>query len=261
MQLRPLVLGLLACWVTAPPILAQSQPATTMPDLHWRMIGPFRGGRTRAATGVANQPNVFYMGQADGGVWKSDDYGRTWNAIFESQPTQSIGAIAVAPPDGNIVYVASGEGLRRPDLSVGDGIYKSNDAGKTWQHLGLSDGQQIPALAIDPRDPNRLFAAVLGHPYGPNEERGIFRSIDGGHTWKKVLYKDPSTGGSDVVIDPANANVVYASMWQSTLGPWEDGNDYGGTRGGLFKSTDGGDTWKQLTQGLPANLVQINVAI
>ena len=261
MQLHPLVLGLLACWVTAPPILAQNQPATIMPDLHWRMIGPFRGGRTRAATGVANQPNVFYMGQADGGVWKSDDYGRTWNPIFESQSTQSVGAIAVAPSDGNIVYVASGEGLRRPDLSVGNGIYRSNDAGKTWQHFGLPDSQQIPALAIDPHDPNRLFAAVLGHPYGPNEERGIFRSIDGGHSWKKVLYKDPSTGGSDVVIDPANANVVYASMWQSTLGPWEDGNDYGGTRGGLFKSTDGGDTWKQLTQGLPANLVQINVAI
>src|SRR6202453_2274219 len=235
--------------------------AQTTPDMHWRMIGPFRGGRTRAATGVPGEPNVFYVGQGDGGVWKSTDYGRTWEPTFDGQPSQSIGAIAVAPSNSSILYVGSGEGLQRPDLSVGDGIYRSADSGKSWQHLGLHDGQQIPALAVDPRDPNRLYAAVLGHPYGPNEERGIFRSIDGGHTWKKVLYKDPSTGGSDVVIDPANANVVYASMWQSTLGPWEDGNDYGGTRGGLFKSTDGGDTWKQLTQGLPANLVQINVAI
>ena len=167
-----------------------------MPDLHWRLVGPFRGGRTRAATGVPGEPNVFYVGQVNGGVWKTNDYGRTWKPIFDEQPTQSIGAIAVAPSDSNIVYVASGEGLHRPDLSVGDGIYKSTDAGKTWQHLGLRDGQQIPALVVDPRDPNRLFAAVMGHPYGPNEERGIYRSTDGGATWKKVLYKDANTGGS-----------------------------------------------------------------
>ncbi len=237
---------------------AESQP---MPNLHWRMIGPFRGGRTRAVSGVANQPNVFYMGQVDGGVWKSDDYGRTWNPIFDVQQTQSIGAIAVAPSDSNIVYVASGEGLHRPDLSVGDGIYKSTDAGQTWIHLGLRKGEQIPALAVDPHNPNRLFAAVLGHPYGPNEERGIFRSTDGGVTWTKVLYKGPGIGGSDVAIDPAHPNVVYAGLWESRLGPWEDGNQYSGTHGGLFKSTDGGDTWKQLSNGLPANLVQIQVAI
>jgi photosystem II stability/assembly factor-like uncharacterized protein len=264
MLIRPLVLGLLAAFAVTP-LQAQetsSAPsATLMPDLHWRMIGPFRGGRTRAATGVPGQPNVFYIGQVDGGVWKSDDYGRTWNPIFDDQPSQSIGAIAVAPSDSNTIYVASGEGLRRPDLSVGDGIYKSTDAGKTWQHLGLRDGQQIPALVVDPHDPNRLFAAVLGHPYGPNEERGIFRSTDGGATWKKVLYKDPNTGGSDVVLDPSNPSIVYASLWESRLGPWEDGNSYGGTHGGLFKSTDGGDTWRPLTRGLPDKVVQINVAI
>ena len=231
------------------------------PDLHWRMIGPFRGGRTRAATGVIGQPNVFYVGQGDGGVWKSDDYGRTWKPIFDGQPSQSIGAIAVAASDSNVVYVASGEGLRRPDLSVGDGIYRSTDAGKTWQHLGLRDGQQIPALAVDRHDSSKLFAAVLGHPYGPNEERGIFRSTDGGETWKKVLYIDPNTGGSDVNIDPLNPGIVYASMWESRLGPWEDGNSYDGTHGGLFKSTDGGETWHKLTKGLPDNLVQINLAI
>jgi photosystem II stability/assembly factor-like uncharacterized protein len=251
---------LLAC-CSLMPLYAQEHSSGQMPDMHWRMIGPFRGGRTRAATGVPGEPNVFYVGQVDGGVWKSDDYGRTWNPIFDGQPTQSIGAIAVAPSDSKIVYVASGEGLHRPDLSVGDGIYKSIDSGKTWQHLGLSDSQQIPALAVDPHDPNRLFAAVLGHPYGPNEERGIFRSTDGGATWKKILYKDEKTGGSEVVIDPADPNVVYAAMWESRLGPWEDGNNYEGTNGGLFKSTDGGDTWNPLKNGLPKNLVQIQIAI
>src|ERR1700749_5156565 len=234
---------------------------TPVPDMHWRMIGPFRGGRTRAVAGVPDQPNVFYVGQVDGGVWKSTDYGRTWNPIFDDEDTQSIGAIAVAPSNSNILYVASGEGLHRPDLSVGDGIYRSSDAGKTWTHLGLRDSEQIPAIAIDPTTPDRLFAAVLGHPYGPNDERGIFRSEDGGATWKKVLYKDERTGGSDVVIDPENPQVVYAALWQDTLGPWEDGNSYDGTHGGLFKSTDGGTTWAQLTNGIPSNLVQINLAI
>jgi photosystem II stability/assembly factor-like uncharacterized protein len=225
------------------------------------MIGPFRGGRTRAAAGVPSQPNVFYVGQVNGGVWKTDDFGRTWNPIFDDQPTQSIGAIAVAPSDPNIVYVSSGEGLHRPDLSIGNGIYKSTDAGKTWTHLGLVDGQQIPALAIDPRDPNKVFAAVLGHPYGPSEERGIYRSTDGGQTWQRVISKDENTGGSDVEIDPSNPDVVYASMWEAREGPWEDGNEFNGTGGGLFKSTDGGSTWHPLTNGLPKDLAQIYVAI
>ncbi|MGB8541141.1 MAG: hypothetical protein WCD49_05835 [Candidatus Acidiferrales bacterium] len=240
---------------------AQQYPVSTYQEMRWRMIGPFRGGRTRAATGVPSQPNVFYVGQGDGGVWKSDDYGRTWTPIFEDQPSQSIGAIAVAPSDPNIVYAASGEGLARPDLSVGDGIYKSTDAGKTWTRLGLRDGQQIPAIAVDPRDPNHVFAAVLGHPYGPNEERGIFVSTDGGQTWKKSLYKDQDTGGSDVQIDPTNPDVLYASLWKIRQGPWEDGNDYNKTGGGLFKSTDGGNTWRSLTNGLPKDLVQIYVAV
>ena len=225
------------------------------------MIGPFRGGRTRAATGVPSQPNVFYMGQVNGGVWKSDDYGRTWTPIFDHESTQSIGAIAVAPSNPNIVYVASGEGLHRPDLSVGNGIYKSTDAGKTWTHLGLNDGFQIPALAVDPREPNRIFAAVLGHPYGPNEERGLFRSTDGGQTWQKAIYKDENTGASDVEIDPSNPDVIYASMWEAREGPWEDGNLVNGTGGGLFKSTDGGDTWRPLANGLPKDLSQLNIAI
>jgi photosystem II stability/assembly factor-like uncharacterized protein len=240
---------------------AQQVPENAYQDLHWRMIGPLRGGRTRAAIGVPSQPNVFYMGQVNGGVWKSDDYGRTWTPIFDHESTQSIGAIAVAASNPDIIYVASGEGLHRPDLSIGNGIYKSTDAGKTWTHLGLRDGFQIPALAIDPRDPNRVFAAVLGHPYGPNEERGLFRSTDGGQTWQKVISKDENTGASAVEIDPSNPDTIYASMWEAREGPWEDGNLFNGTGGGLFKSTDGGSTWHPLTSGLPKDLSQINVAI
>lgn len=237
-------------------------PENTYQELHWRMVGPFRGGRTRAAAGVPSQPNVFYIGQVNGGVWKSDDYGRTWTPIFDHQSTQSIGAIAVAPSDPNIVYVSSGEGLHRPDLSVGNGIYKSTDAGKTWTHLpGLRDGQQIPALAIDPHDPNKVFAAVLGHPYGPSEERGLYLSTDGGQNWKRVISKDENTGASDVEIDPTNPNVVYASMWEVREGPWEDNNEFNGSGGGLFKSNDGGSTWHPLTNGLPKDLSQIYVAI
>jgi photosystem II stability/assembly factor-like uncharacterized protein len=230
-------------------------------DLAWRMIGPFRGGRTRAVTGVPLQPNVFYIGAVDGGVWKTDDAGRTWQAIFDSEPTQSIGAIAVAPSDPAVVYVASGEGLLRPDLSVGDGVYRSSDGGRTWSHRGLADGQQIPELAVDPHNPDRVFAAVLGHPYGPSDMRGIYRSLDGGRTWQRVLYKDNDTGGSCVALDPGNPAVVYAGLWQSRLGPWEDKNEFNGTGGGLFKSTDGGTTWRQLKTGLPADLSQINIAI
>src|SRR5690348_14908337 len=148
--------------------VAQQIPSSMYQQMHWRMIGPFRGGRTRAATGVPGQPNVFYIGVGDGGVWKSDDYGRTWQPIFDGQPTQSIGAIAVPASDPNIIYVGSGEGLHRPDLSVGDGVYKSTDGGRTWTNVGLRASQQIPALAVDPHDPNRVFAAVLGHPYGPS---------------------------------------------------------------------------------------------
>jgi photosystem II stability/assembly factor-like uncharacterized protein len=244
-----------------PATRAQQYSQSMYHEMRWRMIGPFRGGRTRAACGVPSQPNVFYIGQVDGGVWKSEDYGRTWQPIFDKEPTQSIGAIAVAPSDPKTIYVASGEGLQRPDLSVGDGIYKSTDAGKTWAHLGLRGGQQIPALAIDPHNPERVFAAVLGRPFGPNVERGIFRSTDGGKTWKKVLYINENTGGDDVAIDPANPNMVYATLWEARQGAWEDHNSYGGTDGGIFKSTDGGNTWHKLTNGLPKGLMQAYVAI
>lgn len=220
-------------------------------NLQYRLIGPFRGGRTVGAAGIPDQPNVFYVGVNNGGVWKTTDAGRTWNPVFDSESTGSIGSIALAPSDPNIIYVGSGEGLRRPDLSTGNGIYKSTDAGKTWRHLGLRDGQQIASIIVDPHDPNRLFVAVLGHPYGPNVERGIYRSTDGGEKWTKVLYRDENTGGIDLAFDPGNPQIVYASLWASRRPPWTVGNPYDGDGSGLFKSTDGGNTWHQLTRGLP----------
>jgi len=219
-------------------------------ELRWRNIGPFRGGRTKAVDGIPSQPNVFYVGAVNGGVWKTTDYGRTWAPIFDDQPTGSIGAIAIAPSDPNIIYVGSGEGMQRPDLSTGDGVYKSTDAGKTWVNLGLKGGQQIPQIIVDPNNPNRLFVAVLGHPYGPNSERGLFRSLDGGRTFAKVLYKDENTGAVDVTFDPTDANVLYAVLWESRQGPWENGV-WNGPGSGLFKSIDGGNSWRPLTQGLP----------
>jgi photosystem II stability/assembly factor-like uncharacterized protein len=228
--------------------------------LRWRNIGPYRGGRTRAICGVPSEPNVFYMAPVNGGVFKSIDYGRTWQPIFDDQPTASIGAIAVAPSNPNVIYVGSGEGLHRPDLSVGDGVYKSTDAGKTWTHLGLRDGQQIPQLAVDAKNADRVFVAVAGHPYGPNEERGVYRSIDGGKTFEKVLYRDENIGASDVQIDPSNPAIVYAALWESREGPWENGV-FNGSGGGIFKSVDGAKTWRQLTKGLPDNIEQANLAI
>ncbi|HYK91563.1 MAG TPA: glycoside hydrolase [Acidobacteriota bacterium] len=219
--------------------------------MRWRMIGPYRGGRTVGAAGVPGRPNVFYIGVNNGGVWKTDDYGRVWTPIFDKQPTQSIGALAVAPSDPNTIYVGSGEGLQRPDLSVGDGIYKSVDGGLSWQHLGLRDGRQIGAIIVDPRNPGRLFVAVLGHPYGPNEERGVYRSTDGGLSFQRVLYKDENTGAIDLAFDPSNAQTVYAVLWAARQGPWEYNNAYQGPNSGLFKSVDGGTTWRQLSGGLP----------
>jgi len=249
-RLLSVATALLSLVGLAAPANSQGSDPSLFQEMRWRMIGPFRASRTKAGTGVPSQPNVFYIGAVNGGVWKTTDYGRTWDPIFDEQGTGSVGAIAVAPSDPNTVYVGSGEGLQRPDLSVGDGIYKSTDAGKTWTHLGLRDGQQIPQIIIDPRDPNRLFVAVLGHPYGPNAERGIFRSTDGGRTFDKVLYKDENTGGIDVAFDPQNAQTIYAVLWEARQAPWENGA-FSGPGSGLFKSTDGGATWRQVGQGLP----------
>ena len=256
-----LILALTLGGAAAADVNPEAPLAAASQALHWRLVGPFRGGRTRAVTGVPGQPETFLIGAVNGGVWKTTDYGRTWNPIFDAAPTQSIGAIAVAPSDPRIIYVASGEGLHRPDLSVGNGIYRSADSGLTWTHLALDDAQQIPDLAVDPADPNRLYAAVLGHPYGPNKQRGIFRSKDGGKNWTQLLYVDDDTGGSCVKIDPHDPNVLYAGLWNVRSGPWEDKNTYNGTAGGLYKSSDGGDHWRRLSKGLPENLSQIDVAV
>src|SRR5262249_40993602 len=170
--------------------------------------------------------------------------------IFDGEATGSIGALAVAPSDPNILYVGSGEGLHRPDLSVGDGVYRSADGGKTWAHRGLSDAQQIGAILVDPKDPNRVFVAALGHPYGPNAERGVFRSPDGGAHWEKVLYKDENTGAIALAFDPSDPRTIFADLWSHREGPWENG-EWRGPGSGLYKSTDGGATWRRLEKGLP----------
>ncbi|MFI5151188.1 MAG: WD40/YVTN/BNR-like repeat-containing protein [Bacteroidia bacterium] len=231
---------------------AQPYDPQLLQSMKWRMIGPFRGGRTVGACGIPKQPNVFYTGVNNGGVWKTTDYGRTWHPLFDSQSTGSIGDVVVSPSNPSVIYAGSGEGIQRPDLSVGNGIYKSADGGKTWINTGLNDGLQIGGLSIDPSNENRLFAAVLGHPYGPNTERGIFRTLDGGKTWEKVLYLDENTGAIQVTLDPSNPQTVYADLYAARQAPWENGQ-WEGPGSGLYKSTDGGTTWKKLEKGLPSH--------
>ncbi len=235
-------------------------------EMRWRCIGPFRGGRTVAISGVPHQPNVYYMAAVNGGVWKTNDFGNTWFPIFDDQPSGSVGALAVAASNADILYAGSGEGLQRPDLAVGDGIYKSSDAGRTWTHLGLRDAEQITAIVVDPKNPDRVFVAAEGHPYGPNTERGVFRSMDGGNNFEKVLYKDENTGAADLVMDPADPQVLYAALWAARVAPWEvrDGGSFVIPGSGLYKSTDGGTTWKPLTKVLPTGedgLARIGIAI
>ncbi|MGH7738162.1 MAG: glycoside hydrolase [Candidatus Tyrphobacter sp.] len=237
--------------------------AAPLPDLHWRFIGPLRGGRTDAVAGVASRPDVFYIGSVNGGIWRTDDAGRTWTPIFDDEDTGSIGALAVAPSDPDVVYAASGEGLQRPDLAVGDGIYTSTNAGRTWTHRGLRDGEQIPAIAVDPKNAQRLFVAVLGHPYGPNVQRGVYRSTDGGAPFTRVLYENENVGAYDVVIDPNDSSVVYATLWAARQPPWEtpEAESFEVPGSGIFKSTDGGTTWTQLHDGLPSRVSRCEVAV
>ena len=219
--------------------------------MRWRMLGPFRGGRVAAASGVNGRPNEFYFGAVNGGVWKTTDGGRVWHPVFDSQPVASIGAIAVAPSAPDIVYVGSGESTLRDSVGFGNGVYKSTDAGKSWTHIGLADTQHIGKIAVDPKNPNVLFVAAIGHLYAPNAERGVFRSTDGGASWKKVLYKNENVGAVEVVIDPSNSRVVYAGLWNTRRPPWFTYAPTNGPGGGIYKSVDGGTTWKALTNGLP----------
>lgn len=243
-------------------LLAQELNPSLFNGMRYRMIGPFRGGRAVAVTGVPGQPDVFYFGAVGGGVWKTEDAGRVWKPVFEGEDIASIGAIAVAPSNPNVIYVGTGEPDMRSDISFGNGMYKSTDGGKTWTHIGLVDTRQIASILVDPQNPNLIYVAALGHAYGPNAERGVFRSTDGGATWKKVLYKDENTGAIDLAFDPQNSKTIYAALWQTRRPPWNVYPPSNGPGSGLYKSTDGGDNWTELTNGLPkAGLGRIGIAV
>ncbi|MBZ5722175.1 MAG: glycosyl hydrolase [Acidobacteriia bacterium] len=218
--------------------------------MKYRPIGPFRGGRSLTASGIAGDPNTYYFGATGGGVWKSTDGALTWTSVFDKEGTSAIGSLAVAASDPNIVYVGTGEGCIRGNASHGDGVYKTLDGGTTWKNIGLRDTRAIGKVIVNPHNADNVFVAALGHPYGPNTERGVFRTTDGGKTWEKVLYKDENTGAIDIAFDPHNANILYASLWQVRREPWKLTS--GGPGSGIYRSNDGGTTWKQLEDhGLP----------
>src|SRR5712691_9041368 len=218
--------------------------------MQYRAIGPFRGGRSLTAAGIAGDPTTYYFGATGGGVWKSTDGAVTWVSVFDKEGVSAIGSLAVSPSDPNIVYVGTGEACLRGNISHGDGVYKTLDGGKTWKNTGLRDSRAIGKVIVNPRNPDIAFVAALGHPFGPNSERGIFRTLDGGKTWEKVLYKDENTGAVDVAFDPHNPNVLFAALWQARRTPWSLSS--GGPGSGLYRSNDGGTTWKRLEEhGLP----------
>ncbi len=235
--------------------------ASYLQSVSWRLIGPFRGGRALAVTGVPGQPEHYYFGAVDGGVWESTNAGRTWNPIFDREHVGSIGAIAVAPSSPTTLYVGTGEADMRSDIAYGNGMYKSTDGGKTWTHIGLADTRQIGAIVVDPHDANVVYVAALGHQYGPSTERGVFKTVDGGKTWTKVLYKNENTGAIDLAMDPQNPNVVYAALWQTRRPPWNVYPPSSGPGSGLYKTSDGGKTWTQLTHGLPSAVGRIGIAV
>ncbi len=218
--------------------------------MKYRVVGPFRGGRSLTAAGIPGEPNTYYFGATGGGVWKSTDGAMTWKPVFDKEAVSAIGSLAVAPSDPNIVYVGTGEACIRGNISHGDGVYKTLDGGKTWKNVGLHDSRAIGKVIVDPKNADIVFVAALGHPYGPNTERGIFRTMDGGKTWQRVLYKDENTGGIDIAFDPNNSHILFASLWEARRTPWSLSS--GGPGSGLYRSSDGGTTWKRLEEhGLP----------
>jgi len=232
---------------------AEPERDPALGSLEWRCIGPARGGRSTAITGVVGDRETYYFGNAGGGVWKTTDAGRHWTNITDGQiGTGSVGAIAVAKSDPNVIFVGMGEACPRGNFSHGDGVYRSLDAGKTWEHVGLDDTRQIGAIEIDPRDPDLVYVAALGHVYGPSEQRGVYRSTDGGEHWDRILFVDEDTGAVDFALDPQNPRVMYAGMWEVRRTPW--GFSSGGPGSGLYRSTDAGETWKELAEGLPKGI-------
>jgi photosystem II stability/assembly factor-like uncharacterized protein len=262
-RLRSLCLVLAVAGAAAPVSAAASgvDPALFQ-ELRYRLIGPFRGGRVLAVSGVPGEPSHFYFGSVNGGVWETQDAGRTWTPIFDGQDVGSIGALAVAPSDPKRLYVGTGEADMRADIAQGDGVYRSDDGGRTWRHLGLADTQQIARILVDPRDANRVLVAALGHPYGRNAERGVFRSTDGGVTWQRVLFKDADTGAIDLVFQPGNPDVVYAALWQTRRPPWSVYPPSNGPGSGLYVSKDGGKSWAQISgHGFPERPGRIGLAL
>ena len=224
--------------------------------LQYRLIGPFRGGRVGAVAGVNSDPNTYYFGATGGGVWKTTDAGKNWSPVSDKFfKTGSVGAIEVSQSDPNIIYVGMGEETVRGNVSHGDGVYKSSDGGKSWKFVGLGDSRHIGRIRIHPKNPDIAYVAAIGHLFGTNDERGVFRTTDGGKTWKKILYRDNKTGANDIVFDPSNPNVIYATFWQISRSPW--GFDSGGAGSGIFKSEDGGDSWTEISRnkGLPSGVL------
>ena len=253
-------LALLVTFLLVAPtnVMAQQRgyDQSLLKGLQWRSIGPYRGGRSTAVAGVTSQPNVFYFGATGGGVWKTTDGGNNWDPISdEFFKTGSVGAIGISESDPNVVYVGMGESPIRGNVSHGDGVYKSTDAGKTWKHIGLAATRQISRVRVHPRNPDIVYVGALGHVFGPNEERGVFRSTDGGKNWQKILYRSPKAGATDLILDPTNPNTIYAAMWEVYRQPWT--LESGGPGSGIFKSTDAGDTWTEITrnQGLPKGVI------
>ena len=256
-----LALLFLSCVTSISSVSGQTLSEGFLKGMNWRQIGPFRGGRVLAVTGVAGDPNTYYFGAVAGGFWKTTNAGMHWVPLTDKTPIMSVGAIAVAPSDRNVIYVGTGESCIRGDTSYGDGVYKSTDAGKTWSHMELEDTRHIAKVLVDPQNPNIVFVAALGHAYGPNLTRGVFRSDDGGTTWKKVLYRDEHTGAIDLVFDPNNSHILFAALWDSQRTPWSLVS--GGPGSGLYKSTDAGNTWKRLEgHGLPEGVLgRIGVSV
>lgn len=262
MMIRRMLLVLAAGTLAlAGALAAQSVNPALYSGMNWRMAGPFRAGRTVAVSGNAQQPDIYYMGAVDGGVWKTNNDGTTWTPIFDHEPVASIGAIAVAPSNPDIIYVGTGENDPRSQFSEGDGMFKSTDAGKTWSRIGLEPTRQIGRIVVDPRDPNRVYVAALGNVYAATPDRGVYRSTDGGQTWQKVLFTNDSTGAIDLSLDPGNPQIIYAALWATRRPPWTVYPSSHGPGSGLYKSTDGGSTWTQLTGGLPADPGRIGVAV
>ncbi|HVS46689.1 MAG TPA: hypothetical protein VMS32_08485 [Verrucomicrobiae bacterium] len=254
--MRRFLMLVLAFALTAPAAAAPS----TFNDLQWRMIGPWRGGRALAVAGVPGDPEHFYFGAVDGGVWETRNAGRTWAPLFDGENVGSIGAIALAPSDPRTIYVGSGEADMRSDVAYGIGMFKSTDAGKTWTHIGLDDTRQIGSIVVDPHDSNVVYVAALGHQYGPNAQRGVFKTTDGGATWSKVLYRDADTGAIDLAMDPADSQTLFASLWQTRRPPWNVYPPSNGPGSGLYVTHDGGATWSHVTRDLPANVGHIGIS-